>query len=106
MPLTKPCIQCGDDALPGKSRCPACRLPRTNKSTPNGHARNTARWQKLRAKCVAMMPWCLDCGRTEQLEADHVVPVAVAPELAYDILNLTTRCRTCNAKRGTNYTEA
>ena len=53
-----------------------------------------------------MMPWCVDCGGTKQLEADHVVPVAVAPEQAYEILNLTTHCRTCNAKRDTNYAEA
>ncbi|WP_201407773.1 HNH endonuclease [Mycobacterium intracellulare] len=52
-----------------------------------------------------MQPFC-PCGATSQLEADHIIPVAVAPELAYEILNLTTRCRTCNARRGTNYTEA
>ena len=34
------------------------------------------------------------------------MPVAVSPEPAYEILNLTTHCRTCNAKRGTNYAEA
>jgi 5-methylcytosine-specific restriction endonuclease McrA len=49
--------------------------------------------------------WCLDCGRTDQLEADHIVPVAVAPELAFETLNLVTRCRTRNTKRGTTYTE-
>jgi hypothetical protein len=32
-------------------------------------------------------------------------PVAVAPELAFEILNLVTRLRTRNAKRGTTYTE-
>jgi 5-methylcytosine-specific restriction endonuclease McrA len=81
-------------------------LPRTHKSTPKGHFRSTSRWRKLRSKCVTMMPWCLDCGRTDQLEADHILPAALFPELIYEPLNTVTRCRTCNARRGTNYTEA
>ena len=102
--LPRPCTHWDCGELTEQSRCPEHRIKRS-KSTRKGHARNAARWQKLRAKCVAMMPWCLDCGRTDQLEADHIVPVAIAPELAYEILNTTTRCRRCNAKRGTTYTE-
>lgn len=53
-----------------------------------------------------MMPWCLDCGSTQQLEADHILPAVLFPELIYEPLNVTTRCRTHNARRGINYTEA
>jgi 5-methylcytosine-specific restriction endonuclease McrA len=52
------------------------------------------------------MPWCLDCGTDRQLEADHILPAVLFPELIYEPLNTVTRCRSCNAKRSTNYTEA
>lgn len=53
-----------------------------------------------------MMPWCLDCGSDRQPEADHILPASLFPELVYEPLNLVTRCRSCNARRDVNYTEA
>jgi 5-methylcytosine-specific restriction endonuclease McrA len=102
--LPRSCIQCGE-TIPSGSRCRACRLPRTPKST-KGHFRNTARWQRLRTKCITAQNWCLDCQATTQLEADHVLPASLFPEFVFEILNLTTRCRSCNARRQNTYTEA
>jgi 5-methylcytosine-specific restriction endonuclease McrA len=53
-----------------------------------------------------MQPFCIDCGATELLEVDHIVPLAEAPELAYEPLNLAVRCRHHNRTRGTSVTDA
>jgi hypothetical protein len=45
--------------------------------------------------CLIRETWLAD-----QLEVDHFVPVASAPEVALDYTNLTYACRTCNGKKG------
>ncbi|ETB13982.1 HNH endonuclease [Mycobacterium avium] len=51
-------------------------------------------------------PWCLDCRSTTDLTCDHIIPVAERPDLAWEPLNLTTRCRSCNGRRGNRCTDA
>lgn len=53
-----------------------------------------------------MQPWCLDCGASEDLCADHIIPLAVAPELAMTAENVTVRCRACNGRRADRYSVA
>ena len=48
----------------------------------------------------------MDCSSRERLEADHILPAILFPELIFEPRNHITRCRTCNAKRGTTYTQA
>lgn len=43
---------------------------------------------------------CLNCGSTEALEVDHVIPITDAPERALDASNVQTLCRRCNRRKG------
>lgn len=44
---------------------------------------------------------CVLCGSTEQIEADHIKPFAVYPELHFDINNGRTLCHKCHRKTDT-----
>lgn len=39
---------------------------------------------------------CVRCGATEQLDADHIQPQALYPELRFDVNNGRTLCRPCH----------
>ena len=62
---------------------------------------NTARWKRLRALQLSTEPLCRFCkqqGRdTLATVADHVVPVAKDPELAFDQDNLQSLCAQCHS---------
>lgn len=74
------------------------------------HIKNLPAWKAARLACFERDDYtCVDCGATEQLQADHVVPkVALfadgvtedAIAAACDVDNLATRCRPCNASKG------
>lgn len=71
------------------------------------HARikNDPRWKAARAECLERDGYtCQDrgprCLVTEQLEADHVLPLAEYPELAFEVENLRTLCRPCHQDKG------
>lgn len=62
--------------------------------------RGDPRWAPLRAECFERDDWtCVECGSTEQLEADHRKPISLYPELAFDLDNLQTLCSTCNKRK-------
>ncbi|WP_420609997.1 HNH endonuclease [Candidatus Poriferisodalis sp.] len=44
---------------------------------------------------------CAKCGRAGKLEAHHIEPVHIAPELAYDVGNGLTLCRACHIDKST-----
>lgn len=44
---------------------------------------------------------CVFCGSTEKLEADHIKPKAVYPDLKYDVGNGRTLCNPCHRKTDT-----
>ena len=57
-------------------------------------------WAKLRLVILNRDSYtCAYCG-LEANEVDHVVPLAVNPDLAFDMDNLVACCRTCNNKKG------
>lgn len=73
--------------------------------------KNDPRWHAARAACLDRDGHaCVDCGTTEHLEADHLVPLSVVladpdtEHLAFDLDNLATRCgpraNGCNQRRG------
>ena len=72
--------------------------------------KNDPRWKAARQEAFDRDGReCVDCGSTEDLQADHdPVPLwrcLADPELeplAYDVDNLRTRCGPCNRKRGGN----
>lgn len=103
--LSRSCIECGDDAEPGKSRCHDCRLPQSPRpsATQRGYG---SRYQRLRAKAIALQPWC-ECGAVDNLSVDHtprsweLIEAGHKPTLDWFANGLmTVRCLACNRARG------
>jgi 5-methylcytosine-specific restriction protein A len=65
----------------------------------------SARWQAVRAQVLRDEPLCRACaaaGRTElATQVDHIVPVRVRPDLAYERTNLQPLCTVCHAAKST-----
>lgn len=67
--------------------------------------KNDPKWKEARAQCLERDGYqCVDCGTDAQLEADHIIPLHVIAQqdtwdLAVDVDNLATRCKSCNTKR-------
>ena len=105
--MNRPCIGCGVLVDRG-SRCGPCTPRRKLRDT--AAAGNDWRWRKLSQRVRKASPFCElrlpGCTRNRDLTCDHIVPVSVKPEWAYTSENLRTACRSCNAARGTNYTQA
>lgn len=57
-------------------------------------------WQKLRARVRVEEPTCYACDEPST-EVDHIVPVAIAPELRLVRSNLRGSCRRHNVGRVT-----
>ena len=80
------CLDCR--AICTGSRCPACTKARKkirNADIPIARAQ------------VAAQPWCVDCGATTDLTADHVVPLARGGR---NDGQRQTLCRSCNSRKG------
>ncbi len=62
---------------------------------------SSARWKALCAQVLRDEPICRGCatgGRTElATQVDHVVPVRVRPDLAFDLGNCQPLCTSCHA---------
>lgn len=43
---------------------------------------------------------CVLCGSRQELEVDHIQPVATHPELELDLANVRTLCRPCHTAQG------
>ena len=67
--------------------------------------RSSGRWRKVRAMCLARNGLCADpYGKhgTETVtatECDHIVPIRVAPQRAYDLTNIQPLCSGCHARK-------
>jgi hypothetical protein len=44
--------------------------------------------------------YCVDCGATDELESDHILPQSLYPNLRLQIRNLCLRCKACNLAKG------
>jgi 5-methylcytosine-specific restriction protein A len=103
--ITKLCL-CGEDALAGKSHCADCRPARTSKPSNAHPALRTARWTRLSKRLRTTSPFCEQCGATERLQADHVIPASEDSTLIFEPLNLRVLCATHNQARGKQCTDA
>lgn len=64
------------------------------------HITSTRRWQVLRQQILERDGWkCRSCGERRRLEIDHIQPVRLAPEKAFDPSNLQTLCGRCHARK-------
>lgn len=60
----------------------------------------TRRWQALRFDILERCGWtCQGCGKPGRLEVDHIQPVRLAPQLAYDPANLQALCPACHTRK-------
>lgn len=79
-------------------------------SDNHSHIKNDPRWKAARVECFERDDYtCVSCGSTENLEADHIVPLDVlfadgvtpdAIDAAVDPDGLATRCKPCNGSKG------
>lgn len=61
---------------------------------------STHRWQVLRHKILERDGWkCCCCGERRGLEIDHIKPVRLAPERAFDPTNLQALCGPCHTRK-------
>lgn len=65
------------------------------------HVTATRRWQVLRHAILERDGWaCVDCGKKRgRLEIDHIEPVRLRPDLAFDPANCATRCQACHSRK-------
>lgn len=100
----KPCIGCGEPST--ATHCTDCRPPARQITRRVGTFAFDRTWRRLSTRARRLQPFCLDCGGRDDLTADHIIPVAEAPELAHEPLNITVRCRPCNSVKGDRCTDA
>jgi len=91
----KPCLDCG--RLTSRSRCTIHQRGKQQAKDAKRPTRRTHTEQQRRRQQVAAQPWCTVCGSTEDLTAEHVVPVAAGGS---EDGPLVTLCRRCNSSRG------
>ena len=114
-PLPVPCIDCGHLTRNG-GRCVDCarvryshenKQRRADASSPRSNESSTQRgynsaWKRLSARARAKQPFCLDCGSTHNLTADHS-PEAwkrVEAGLPLRVQDIDVVCQACNNSRG------
>lgn len=94
-------ITCSNGTLQGRVECQdkACGWW-TNVPKLKNEGRQQSRLRKWRFGVLERDGYkCVECGSTEDIEAHHVKPKALFPELAYDVSNGITLCRACHDKR-------
>ena len=57
-------------------------------------------WTEIRNGFISQNPNCMVCGSKKKVEAHHIIPFQIAPDLELDPDNLMTLCR--NKKYGIN----
>lgn len=110
--LRSVCADCGRtyEREQSNSRCPECAPPKAPTVARVMHDRSkrprkigyTAAWDRLSARARRLQPFCSDCGREDQLTADHS-PAAwqrQAEGKPIRLEDIDVVCRRCNAERG------
>lgn len=107
MRLKAPCTGCG---TPVKATvCDECRRrtdrrrirKRRKRASPADRGYDQ-RWRNLSERARRMQPWCLDCGATDDLQADHSPEAWKRWEqgLSIRLKDIDVVCGPCNRKRG------
>lgn len=93
----RPCLTCGEPS--DGRRCPEHTVDPKAPATARGYDHA---WTKLSKRARRLQPFCLDCGSTEDLQADHT-PEAWAAKAAGKPITLAmirVRCGPCNRAAG------
>ena len=94
--MPKPCFKCGR-LTRNVSQCDVCLgAPGRRRGTAaqRGYDRD---WQILSRLARSRSPVCENCGRRDDLTADHIVPLARGG--TNTIENVRVLCRSCNSAR-------
>jgi 5-methylcytosine-specific restriction endonuclease McrA len=100
----RPCLGCSVLVVSG-SRCAACKPKRTTTATRKERHRPAA-LDRLSKRLRQLSPFCEWCGTTTDLVVDHIIPISEDPSLALEPLNCRVVCRSENASRKANCTDA
>lgn len=104
----RPCLTCGD--LSEDTRCEehTAETARVHERervrlTPRERGYDAA-WIRLSKRARRLQPWCLDCGTTSDLSADHLPQAWIKHERgeALTLADIEVVCLSCNAKRETS----
>lgn len=52
----------------------------------------SSRWPRVREEAIRRTPYCIACGRSKDLEAHHIRPFHLQPELELDLDNICVLC--------------
>ena len=76
-------------------------LPRKEYARHSKRVTATRRWQVLRLAILERDGWkCRQCGAKRcRLEIDHIKPVRLDPDQAFDPANLQALCSSCHTKK-------
>jgi 5-methylcytosine-specific restriction endonuclease McrA len=71
-------------------------------SSKRNDPRLSRKYKEVRLKALARDGWtCFYCGKEgKDMTIDHIIPISKAPELAIDIENMITACKSCNSSKG------
>ena len=99
MRLLRPCLVCGATVrAPGAgARCARHLLARLQLG-PRAYDKKA--WRRASKQAREAQPFCLICGATSDLTADHVVPVAKGGDHVPDQNGIIVLCRRCNGRKG------
>jgi len=99
MTFQRPCLDCGLLTTSG-DRCDKHRKEAAArwkaKRGPSPYL--DPAWRRLSAKARKEQPWCTLCGATEDLTADHIVPLSKGGALLVPTHALRILCRRCHGK--------
>ena len=93
----RPCLDCGTPA--DGPRCDEHTVDTKASATDRGY---DWAWAKLSRRARKLQPWCLDCGATEDLQADHSPEAWQRKESgkAIRLVDIDVVCGPCNRRRG------
>jgi 5-methylcytosine-specific restriction enzyme A len=94
MPLFS-CASCGRTYPPPRrrGRCPTCARDYERRKGSAHERGYTKQHRENAARVIAAHPWCVDCGATDDLCADHIVPLSKGGTNRLN--NYAVRCRGC-----------
>ncbi len=97
------CLDCGCRTT--GSRCHTCQQRRehTRNHSPTQQARLSISRAQRRRVYARDGHRCVDCGTSDDLTLDHIVPLALEVKRNYRDDELATRCRPCNSRRGNGF---
>lgn len=95
--ILKPCLACGEPSE--QSRCADHQVKQYRNRGTRGY---TSQWRRLSQRARKLQPFCIDCGTTENLTADHTVTAWARHEqgLPIRLIDIAVRCMRCNVKAG------